>query len=110
MSGRKNGTIMRITFELCLMYCVEWNTLNASPFRKSREDSKPITGLKVQPVQSTSNKLQAASSLAQHAKDLLETLRHLLAEECCRDGSRSFESTMEIHIGALYRHASRTVE
>ena len=34
------------------MYCVEWNTRKASPARKSREESRPATGLSVNPVQS----------------------------------------------------------
>lgn len=41
------------------MYCVEWNTLKASPFRKSRAVSNPITGRKVNPVES--GKLLCAS-------------------------------------------------
>ncbi len=42
----------RTLTHLCLMYCVEWNTLKAKPARKSRGDSKPATGLKLNPVQS----------------------------------------------------------
>ena len=34
------------------MYCVEWNTLKASPARKSRDESRPATGRNVNPVQS----------------------------------------------------------
>ena len=34
----------------CLMYWVEWNTLKASPARKSREESSPATGLSWKPV------------------------------------------------------------
>ena len=32
------------------MYWVEWNTLKASPARKSREESSPATGLSWKPV------------------------------------------------------------
>ena len=35
------------------MYWVEWNTRNARPARKSRDDSSPATGRRVNPVQST---------------------------------------------------------
>ena len=28
------------------MYCVEWNTRNASPVRKSRDDKRPVEGRK----------------------------------------------------------------
>lgn len=34
------------------MYCVEWNTRNARPAKKSRDDNKPATGRNVKPVQS----------------------------------------------------------
>jgi len=34
----------------CRMYCVEKNTRYASPFKKSRADSKPPTGRSVNPV------------------------------------------------------------
>lgn len=37
------------------MYCVEWNTRNASPARKSRDDRSPATGRSVNPVQSARN-------------------------------------------------------
>lgn len=43
------------------MYCVEWNTLNAKPARKSRGDNKPATGLNENPVQSF-KKLDMSSS------------------------------------------------
>lgn len=33
------------------IYCVEWNTRNASPAKKSREESKPATGRRRNPVQ-----------------------------------------------------------
>lgn len=45
-SGVYNGLLP------CLMYCVQWNTLNAKPARKSREESNPATGRSVNPVQS----------------------------------------------------------
>lgn len=32
------------------MYWVEWNTRNAKPAKKSRDDSRPATGRKVKPV------------------------------------------------------------
>jgi len=34
------------------IYWVEWNTRNAKPAKKSRDDNKPATGLNVNPVQS----------------------------------------------------------
>jgi hypothetical protein len=34
------------------MYCVEWNVLNAKPFRKSRGWRRPATGRICQPVRS----------------------------------------------------------
>ena len=43
--------------EECLMYWVEWNTLKASPARKSREESSPATGRKVNPVVAESKKV-----------------------------------------------------
>ena len=36
----------------CLMYWVEWKTRNAKPARKSRDDSRPATGLSWNPVHS----------------------------------------------------------
>lgn len=32
------------------MYCVEWKTRNASPARKSRDESRPATGRSRKPV------------------------------------------------------------
>lgn len=37
------------------MYCVEWNTLYASPAKKSLEESNPATGRNVKPVLSVNN-------------------------------------------------------
>lgn len=34
------------------MYCVEWNTRNAKPAKKSRDERSPATGRNVNPVQS----------------------------------------------------------
>lgn len=38
------------------IYCVEWNTRNASPAKKSREESKPATGRRRNPVQAEGTK------------------------------------------------------
>ena len=38
------------------IYCVEWNTRNASPAKKSREESKPATGRRRKPVQAEGTK------------------------------------------------------
>ena len=35
------------------MYWVEWKTRKANPVKKSLEDSKPATGLSLNPVHST---------------------------------------------------------
>ena len=37
------------------MYCVEWNTQNANPARKSRDERRSATGHKVNPVQSAAD-------------------------------------------------------
>ncbi|KAI1239240.1 hypothetical protein IHE44_0012354, partial [Lamprotornis superbus] len=39
-----HGSGVYMGLEEWRMYCVEWNTRNASPARKSREESKPATG------------------------------------------------------------------
>ncbi len=56
-----HGSGVYMGLEPCLIYCVEWNTRNARPARKSRDDSSPATGLRVNPVQSgtTYTRLQA---------------------------------------------------
>jgi hypothetical protein len=37
------------------MYCVEWNTRNANPARKSLDERRPATGRNVNPVQSATD-------------------------------------------------------
>ena len=39
----------------CRIYCVEWNTRNANPARKSRDERRPATGRNVNPVQSATD-------------------------------------------------------
>ena len=48
-SGVYSGT------EWCRMYCVEKNTRNARPFKKSRAESRPPTGRTRKPVQLSRN-------------------------------------------------------
>jgi len=45
----------------CLMYWVAWKTRNARPAKKSRDDSRPATGLSWNPVRSLRN-LETTSS------------------------------------------------
>lgn len=51
MCQSTHGSGVYMGLEEWRMYCVEWNTRNASPARKSREDSKPATGRSRNPVQ-----------------------------------------------------------
>lgn len=44
------GSGVYIGLELCRMYWVEWKTRKASPARKSREERRPATGRKENPV------------------------------------------------------------
>ena len=43
------------------MYCVEWNTLKARPARKSLEESRPATGLRLKPVVERRKSLMSCS-------------------------------------------------
>jgi hypothetical protein len=51
-SWQMSGSGVYIGLLECRMYCVEWKTRNASPAKKSRDDNRPATGRKVNPVQS----------------------------------------------------------
>ena len=65
----------------CLMYCVEWNTRNASPARKSLEERSPATGLSWNPVTPGKSSYRSALSSRditfQEVRNPLE-LRHFI--------------------------------
>ena len=44
-----------------LMYCVEKKTLKASPLRKSRDESRPLTGRRRKPVRAPRNALMSSA-------------------------------------------------
>ena len=48
--GHVTGSGVYMGVLWCLMYWVEWNTLKASPARKSREERRPATGRSWNPV------------------------------------------------------------
>lgn len=50
LSVDTHGSGVYVGLELWRMYCVEWNTLKASPARKSRDDRRPATGRSRKPV------------------------------------------------------------
>ena len=62
------------------MYCVEWNTRNARPARKSRDDNRPATGRSVKPVQSTRKMSQGKGFGNNNSKGKIKVINKYISD------------------------------
>lgn len=87
----------------CLIYWVEWNTRNARPAKKSRDDNNPATGRSVKPVQSISSKTRTRNINTKVQGD---------AEDCKSFNAHNFfssnllKSSKHLPAAEYYRHDS----
>ena len=86
--------------DVCLVYCVHWNTLNARLAKKSLADTKPATGRSWKPVFPEIHTFYFSSSPVDSCRPTMYAIPHKFDPRAFSDRYVGFISSTHCHLGA----------